>query len=146
MLWRSYDLILGLAVASFAVCSSCADCANRVIAEAVSPGKGVRAVVFERNCGATTGFSTQVSLIRGPSGSPRGKGNLFIADDNHGGVPVDLHGTLPVKAVWTSDRDLTIRYPSGARVFLSKEALLGVRIKYETSATEVSQPIRKPGT
>ena len=35
--------------------SSCNLCANRVIFQVVSPNRSIKAVVFERNCGATHG-------------------------------------------------------------------------------------------
>ena len=37
-------------------------CGNTLLAETPSPEGNLRAVVFERNCGATTSFSTQVSV------------------------------------------------------------------------------------
>ncbi len=43
------------------------ECANTVIAESLSPDSEWKAVLFERSCGATTGYSTQVSLIRSRS-------------------------------------------------------------------------------
>lgn len=38
-------------------------CANRVAVEAKSPDNRYKAVIFERDCGATTDFSTQVSIL-----------------------------------------------------------------------------------
>ena len=37
------------------------------------------AVLFDRHCGATTGFTTQVSVVESDK-TPFGKGNVFIAD------------------------------------------------------------------
>jgi hypothetical protein len=38
-------------------------CGNYVVAEKISPDGRRKVVVFQRDCGATTGFSTQVSLF-----------------------------------------------------------------------------------
>jgi hypothetical protein len=42
-------------------------CANEVLSQTVSPDAKMKAVVFQRDCGATTGFSTQVSIIQNSS-------------------------------------------------------------------------------
>ncbi len=54
-------------------------CANTIYQETHSPDKSHKAVVFERNCGATTGFSTQVSVLNPSEALPEGKGNTYIA-------------------------------------------------------------------
>ncbi|MBI1810912.1 MAG: hypothetical protein HY035_01370 [Nitrospirae bacterium] len=38
-------------------------CKNAIIKEILSPDQKRKIVVFARDCGATTGYSTQVSLI-----------------------------------------------------------------------------------
>ena len=35
-------------------------CENQLLSEVLSPDQVYRAIVFQRSCGATTGFSTQV--------------------------------------------------------------------------------------
>ncbi len=40
------------------------DCNNRLVASVDSPDKSIKAVVFERTCGATTGFNQQVALMK----------------------------------------------------------------------------------
>ena len=66
-------------------------CENQVVAEMKSPDGRHKAVEFERDCGATTDFGTQVSVIK--SNKQLGSdstGNTFRADSGHGSVPV--HG------------------------------------------------------
>src|SRR5687767_14406824 len=55
-------------------------CANDILSEARSPDGRARAIVFRRSCGATTGFSTQVSVVRGTEPLPNDPGNVFVAD------------------------------------------------------------------
>lgn len=48
-----------------------------------SPDGQREAVMFQRDCGATTGYSTQISVL--DHGETQvGGGNAFRADDNHG--------------------------------------------------------------
>ncbi len=68
--------ILAALLASYA-CSA-GLCANTVTKRLTSPDGTRDAVVFTRDCGATTDFSTQVALV--PSGQVPGEGgNVFIA-------------------------------------------------------------------
>jgi hypothetical protein len=39
-------------------------CGNQLYQEVLSPDNKYKAVVFQRDCGATTGFSTRVSILR----------------------------------------------------------------------------------
>lgn len=131
MLLYKQRAIAGTIMAVCMLCVACSDCANRVIAEVTSPGRTARAVIFERSCGATTGLSMQVSLLRASTTLPRGKGNVFIADDDHGSVPVNAGGMIDVKVFWVSEREMLIRYPARARVFLRRTEHDGVRVTYE---------------
>ena len=38
-------------------------CGNEILGEFASPDRKKKVVVFQRDCGATTGFSTQASLF-----------------------------------------------------------------------------------
>jgi len=62
-------------------------CENEIVSRIDAPGGRRTAVLFQRACGATTGFTTQISIL-GPGEVPTGKGNVFIADDDHGAAAV----------------------------------------------------------
>lgn len=102
-------------------------CGNEVIAEYPSPGKQHRVVVFQRDCGATTGFSTQASLLDADEALGNEGGNLFVSDTNHGAAPA-------VSVVWMGERALVLRHHAGGRVFKSVPKRDGVRISYEADA------------
>ena len=102
-------------------------CDNEIRSDAPSPDGAKRAVVFARSCGATTPFSTQVSVLNRGEALPRSAGNLFVADGNHGTV-TDLN----VIVRWVSPNHLLIRYPAGARVFAKNEKTNGIIVAYET--------------
>jgi hypothetical protein len=108
-------------------------CGNRVVAEIKSPDGMYKAIEFERDCGATTDFSTQVSVIQPNKhlGSDS-TGNAFAADSNHGIVPVNDAGVLDLDIRWLSNNTLQIDYPAGARVFSQNHKVGGVSIQYAT--------------
>ncbi len=77
-------------------------CANQIYQEVYSADRTLKAVVFQRDCGATTGFSTQVSVL--PAGETLGNdvaGNLYITN----GRPADSRLLLQ----WTSQRSMLIQ-------------------------------------
>lgn len=53
-------------------------CANEVHAEIISPNQRYKAVIFQRDCGATTDFSTQISILKAKAKLPNKSGNIFI--------------------------------------------------------------------
>lgn len=108
-----------LLIVTLAGCDS--GCENAVLSDAPSPDGRRHAVVFERDCGATTGFSTQVSVL--PSGrAPSGGGNVFVADGDHGRAAAAGPGGGPRVAVrWLDRRTLEVRYDGHARV-VSRDA------------------------
>ena len=82
---RRFPALLALAL----VLSGCDLCGNEVARTVLSPSGKMKAVVFNRNCGATTGFNTQVSILPVSSALPDDGGNTLILD-----------GTVPLKVEW----------------------------------------------
>jgi hypothetical protein len=107
---------------------ACADpCENRVLSEVPAPRSNNVAIVFERSCGATTGFSTHVSILR-EFGEPwKSAGNVFTADSDHGAVK-----DMIVTVRWLRPDQIVIRYPAQARVFKREAWANGVEVAYET--------------
>lgn len=64
-------------------------CVNDMVGQVQSPDGQFKAVIFERDCGATTDFSTQVSIVPTSTPLPDTAGNVFVADGNHGAAPPD---------------------------------------------------------
>ena len=112
---------------------SASSCTNTILSEVTSPGAELKAVVFSRDCGATIGFSTQVSVL--PAGAqlrPSEGGNLFAVDTAHsaaasgGGGPAVHVEYVPTPSgapdtVVVRSGDLTLRgllwTPAGAGPF-----------------------------
>jgi hypothetical protein len=107
-------------------------CANELLAEAVSPDGKLKAVVFQRDCGATTGFSTQVSVFAASAGVGNSAGNVFTSDTNHGLAPSGPGGGPLVKVNWRSPSVLVVSHHAAARVFIAEPQVGSVKVNYES--------------
>ncbi len=113
------------------VCAGCSEaCQNEIALRERSPDGRHAVVLFQRDCGATTGFSTQISIL-GTSDKPSGGGNAFIADDNHGAARVGDWGGSWAEMRWLSPDRLLIRYAVKSRLFKQRDEVSGVRITYQ---------------
>jgi hypothetical protein len=123
-------LLIALGVSISALLESA--CGNEVLQEAVSPDRKYKALVFQRDCGATTGFSTQISVISALANLENAQGNLFSADDNHGAAPAGKGGGPEVKVEWRSTDELVVLHHASARVFRAERQLGAVKVKYQS--------------
>ncbi len=130
--WPVPALLLCAALVGLSGCSD--GCANDEIASVLSPDGRHRAVLFQRDCGATTGFSTQISVLE--RGAPlTGGGNAFIADDDYGAAATGEWGGPWAEVRWQSTDRLTVRYARGSRIFEQRGAVGGVAIDYDVAET-----------
>jgi hypothetical protein len=112
-----------------ALLADCDSCENQVVEKLTSPDRVRTAVLFQRDCGATTGFSTQVSIVRGDR-LPNEPGNVFVADTDHGEAPTASWGGPHAELRWLDSTTLEVRYDFRAQTFQKVEALDGVSIRY----------------
>lgn len=111
--------------------SGCSEaCENSVVSASRAPTGALKAVLFQRDCGATTSFSSQVS-VTGAEEAPAGPGNVFVADTGHGAADAASWGGPWVEPRWLSPRKLLIRYDAKARVFTQSASVSGVSVSYE---------------
>jgi len=94
--------------------------------------------LFQRDCGATTGFSTQISVME-PEEPLSGGGNVFVADANHGAAAANWGGPW-AEIQWLSPTQLLIRHDEKARVFKSEAHQSSINIMFE----KVSRPPATP--
>jgi hypothetical protein len=114
--------------------SGCSDtCENSVAAKATSPDRQRDAVIFQRDCGATTGYSTHISVL-GSGTAPNGGGNAFRADDNHGTAVVGEWQGPWADMRWIAPDRLLIRYASKSRIFDQQSKVDGVEIDYQQAS------------
>ena len=111
--------------------AGCSDgCGNTIVSSKAAPDGRRSAVLFQRDCGATTGFTTQVSIL--DSGRPlTGGGNVFTADDDNGAAQAAPWGGPWAELVWVSPNHLLVRHDAKARVFLQNEDISGVQVRFE---------------
>ena len=95
-------------------------CENTVIESQPSPDGIWKVVLFERSCGATTGFSSQVSLLQAQQDLPSNGGNIYVAE----GYPEGFTLT------WNSIESVTIRGPQNKH-YLKAPELNGITFHYE---------------
>lgn len=99
--------------------SGCGLCENEVSQTVLSPSGKLKVLVFSRDCGATTGFNTQVSIIPSSDALPDDGGNALI-----------LRGEVPLKVEWRSDSSLQLNGLGSAKLFKQEHAVAGVTIGY----------------
>lgn len=108
--------------------SGCANplCTTEQIKEIVLPDGSHKAAMFMRECGATTDFTTQVSV--NPS-YLESVGNAFVADGCYGGTRGEWGGPW-ADVTWTGPNRLLISYDAKARVFDRQTSVNGVSVTY----------------
>ena len=95
-------------------------CANTIISSSLSPDGKRKVVLFERNCGATTGFSSQIAVLAANRDIGSNKGNIYIADAYPEGYTI----------TWESDSSVVIGGAKG-RPYKKESHVDGVQIRYE---------------
>ena len=110
--------------------SSCDDpCGNRPVDEVVSPDGERSAVLFVRDCGATTGYSLQMSLVPTGADLPNDGGNVLILGDGSGWAAGEPTSDAVIGR-WTSETtlELVLTEPKENIIFLA-ESVEGVMIR-----------------
>ncbi len=99
-------------------------CGTHVHRRVPSPDASLEAVVFDMDCGAATGFNTQVAILRKPAAaSVSTESAVFVINGIH---QIDIR--------WTDLRTLAVpvpRIPGGDRIFKQDQAKAGVQVRYE---------------
>lgn len=106
-------------------------CATEVLAEYPSPNGKLKAVAYNYDCGATTGFATHVSILAAGESLKEAKA-FFVADSNHGRTPSWKDMGPEVRFRWISDSRAELQYPELARVPVAKICGGGVQVDYVT--------------
>ncbi|TDE11983.1 hypothetical protein [Dyadobacter psychrotolerans] len=108
-----------------------AGCGNEIYQTIYSPDHLKKVLVYDRDCGAITGFSTHVTLLDTSEATSSG-GNLFVADSDHGRAKAhEQYQTLiDIQVLWINDRTLEIEYDGKARVFTKVDQLADIDIIY----------------
>jgi hypothetical protein len=109
-----------LPLATILIFTGCSDiCGNEVSQTVRSPSGKFAAVVFSRNCGATTGFNTQVAILPAGPKMANDAGNTFIAN-----------GTLPLTLRWQTGTALQISGVGTVSPLKKESQVSGVTVSY----------------
>ena len=109
-------------------------CGNDILRSVPSPDGKLTVVVFQRDCGATTGFSTQGSVLRSGEKLPNESGMLFIMDDNDGAAPTGPGGGPEAQVKWEGNRQVLIQHHPRAQVY-SAQKQVTVRLSWSHKET-----------
>ncbi len=113
-------VILLIAALAWQLGDSAGLCANEPIATEVSPDGTLKAVLFRRNCGATTSYSTQLSIIPAKRSLPNEPGNIFV---QRGEATVAIH--------WIDAHPLRVSGAGAGTASLQLADYRGIQITYE---------------
>jgi len=129
VLWGAVALVLALIAATwyiFATVNIAGDCGADEVSRSQSPNRKHDAVVYTLNCGATTGYTTQVAVLT--------SGEIVPAE---GGNVVTFDGVVPVQLLWTGSDSLKVTYHR-AELFHPINHVRGVDILYDSLGTNDS--------
>lgn len=114
-----------------ALTNGCSDsCTDTIVSRSRSPDGRHDAVLYGRDCGATTGFSTQISVLDAGE-QPTGSGNAFRADTDHGVGRAGDWGGPWAQAEWLSADQLLVTYAARSRLFEQVQVVSGVHVSYQ---------------
>lgn len=107
-------------------------CGNEILESLNSPNGTKKVVVFVRNCGATTDWSTQASIIGIDDAlSSNDTGNAMIIDPDYGKAkPLAIKGWAIIKAKWENPNLLNLHHSKDAAVYFQDEKIGNVEIKF----------------
>jgi hypothetical protein len=102
-------------------------CGNNISKEINSPDKKLKAVIFIRDCGATTGFSSQLSIIDFSDKLENESGNVLIISDKEYGE----NGNADLNAEWNGVNELIIYFNLKAITFKKETEIDDIKITYK---------------
>ena len=92
-------------------------CGNDIKQKVPSPiGENV-AYIFERSCGATTGFSPQLSILAKDDDFQNESGNTFMSDENF-------------SIEWLDEKKLKVIYDKSSETYEMDKKVSGIKIEY----------------
>jgi hypothetical protein len=117
-------LFAALALVYLRACEYLDPCGNQQASHELSPNGQLRSWVFVRDCGATTGFTSEVSILERDEDLPNESGNVVAFDLRRGSAHRE------VQAVWRGSATLVVVYPTGSKLFRAQSKVGNVSIQY----------------
>ena len=111
-------MVIPWAIACLSGCTGSL-CGNYIVAAVKSPDASHTAYVYTRDCGATTGFSTHVSVIPSEKALPNESGNVLV-----------IGAEQTVQVAWRSSRNLVVGH-FAAPVFHRNNRVGSIAVEFE---------------
>lgn len=92
-------------------------CGNEISQKITSPNGDKVAYIFQRDCGATTGTSYQLSLIDSDDKLPNESGNTFVSDSDF-------------RVKWINNKKLRVSYNKSSETFEMDRNVNWTEIEY----------------
>ena len=92
-------------------------CGNDILQKVPSPSGENVAYVFERSCGATTGFSPQLSILDKDDDFQNESGNTFRSDEDF-------------SIEWLDEKSLKVIYDKSSETYEMDKKVNGIEIEY----------------
>lgn len=131
-------LLICLSAIIFSVdaCFGIGECKNTAEKEVISPNRKLKAVLFNRGCGATVGFITGISILQSDQKlSDNDEANIVLVEnavreywknDNQ----KLIKGKMNFDAEWINDNELLIYY-TVSKFLTKRDSFENIKIKYE---------------
>ncbi len=107
------NAMTGMLLAVVGMPGGCSLCGNRMLQRQESPTRAWTAVVYERDCGATTSVQTVVELL--PRGSDRPD------EDDPSGVVISIRNPQHLTVQWMDDSHLRVLWSGCIKVNFPEE-------------------------
>lgn len=122
VVWAGKLALTGILMSAFA-----GTCTDTVASETISPNGKLKAVLYVRDCGATTRASTKIAILPASKNRP-GYGDAIVFS----GYEVPWDGpTHKVTAEWTGDNALTVKYARDVELTALNNFERNVHISFE---------------
>ncbi|MBK9980973.1 MAG: hypothetical protein IPP15_00880 [Saprospiraceae bacterium] len=108
-------------------CNIAGDCSNRIYKEVFNSNHEFKVVKFDRGCGATTGNSIQLSILKAVDSLPNEGGNLFICNSKVGGY---IERDTSVQITWLTNNEILVKYDRDQTVFKKESLIKNFQITY----------------
>jgi hypothetical protein len=92
-------------------------CGNDILQKVPSPSGDNVAYVFERSCGATTGFSPQLSILDKDDDFQNESGNTFRSDKDF-------------SIEWVDEKSLKVIYDKSSETYEMDKKVNGIKVDY----------------
>ncbi|MES2455773.1 MAG: hypothetical protein V4594_09545 [Bacteroidota bacterium] len=113
-------------------------CSNQVIKEKINSSKNYKLIYFDRDCGATTGNSNQLSVIPIDEELDDNHGNIFISESNSGSnSEIDRE----IVFEWLNDSSISVKYAKDLKIFKKENKVGPINIVYENIEVPQSNQI-----